>query len=89
MKRMLILALLCLAVGAQAADISGFVRDGADGESLPFASVYLKDQNWGGITNESGYYAIVGIPPGRYTLVASMVGYGVFQQEVEIEATRV
>lgn len=84
MKRMLILALLCLAVGAQAADISGFVRDGADGESLPFASVYLKDQNWGGITNESGYYAIVGIPPGRYTLVASMVGYGVFQQEVEI-----
>ena len=85
MNRLLIqLLLLCLTVQAQAADISGFVRDAADGESLPFASVYLKDQNWGGMTNESGYYAIAGVPPGRFTLVVSMVGYGVYQEEIEI-----
>ena len=80
MKRLSILMLLVLAFRVQAADISGFVRDAADGESLPFASVYLKNQNWGGITNESGYYAISGVPPGRYTLVASMVGFAFFQE---------
>ncbi len=84
MKRLSILMLLVLAFRVQAADISGFVRDAADGESLPFASVYLKNQNWGGITNESGYYAISGVPPGRYTLVASMVGFAFFQEQVVV-----
>ncbi|MCH2661215.1 TonB-dependent receptor [bacterium] len=84
MKRTILLAVLCLAVRVQAADISGFVRGAADGESLPFASVYLKDQTWGGITNESGYYAIAGVPPGRYTLVVSIVGYAVFQEEIDV-----
>ena len=84
MKRFSILTLLVLAFRVQAADISGFVRDAADGESLPFASVYLKNKNWGGITNESGYYAISGVPPGRYTLVASMVGFAFFQKQVVV-----
>ena len=84
MKHLLILLLLALAVRAQAVDISGFVRDTANGESLPFASVYLKDQNWGGITNESGYYAIAGVPPGRYILVVSMIGYAVYREELVV-----
>ena len=50
---------------AEAADISGFVRDAGDGESLPFATVYLEGRNRGDISNESGYYAIAGVPRGN------------------------
>jgi len=78
------LALLLLAAAGQAADISGFVRDTSNGESLPYASVYLKGENWGCISNESGYYAIADVPPGRYALTASLVGYQIFRQEIEV-----
>ena len=78
------LVFLLFAGGGEAADISGFVRDAANGESLPFASVYLKGENRGGISNESGYYAITSIPSGRHTLVASLIGYRIFHEEVEI-----
>ena len=67
-----------------AATISGFVRDASNGESLPFVSVYLQNNNWGGITNESGYYAIANAPPGTYTLMASMIGYTPFEKEIEL-----
>ena len=69
---------------AEAADISGFVRDAGDGESLPFTTVYLEGQNRGDISNESGYYAIAGVPPGRYALVASIIGYKTETRDVEI-----
>ena len=78
------LFLLALAGSVRAADISGFVRDASDGESLPFVSVYLKGENQGGISNESGYYAITGVPAGRHTIVASLVGYRIFRREIEV-----
>jgi hypothetical protein len=68
-----------------AAHISGFVHDASNGESLPFASVYLHKSNWGGTTNESGYYAIANVSPGTYTLVASMIGYAPFEKEIELD----
>ncbi len=78
------LLLLVFATSISAADISGFVRDRADGESLPFVSVYLKGENYGGISNESGYYAIANVPTGRYQLTASLIGYAAFSKDVEI-----
>ena len=60
------------------------MRDASDGESLPFATVYLEGLNWGSISNESGYYAIAGVPPGRYTLVASIIGYKTETRELEL-----
>jgi hypothetical protein len=80
------LLLFSQVLAVPAANISGFVRDRADGESLPFVSVYLKGQNYGGISNESGYYVIAGVPPGSYELVASLVGYAPFAKELEIAA---
>ena len=89
MNRAPFAALLAVALAppagtAEAADISGFVRDAVDGESLPFATVYLEGRNLGGISNESGYYAIPGVPPGPYTLVASIIGYRTETRELEV-----
>ena len=79
-----LLILLALFQIGEAATISGFVRDASNGESLPFASVYLKGRNWGGISNESGYYAIVNVPPDTYTLIGSLVGYATFQDTIRL-----
>lgn len=55
--------------------LSGFVRDGANGESIPFASVYIRDLKLGTTTNAEGYYAIPNIPDGDREVRVSIVGY--------------
>jgi hypothetical protein len=78
--------LLSLATTAQAADISGYVRDASNGESLPFVSVYLKGESRGSITNEAGYYVIPDVPAGAHELVVSYIGYAAFTRRVALEA---
>ena len=84
----LLCLLLALATAdpARGADISGFVRDRSNGESLPFVSVYLKDQNRGSTSNESGYFVITAIRPGPYLLEASAVGYARLQRRIDVGA---
>ena len=36
---------LSLAATSEAADISGYIRDASNGESLPFVNVYLNDED--------------------------------------------
>ncbi|MCC7261724.1 MAG: TonB-dependent receptor [Candidatus Latescibacteria bacterium] len=74
-----------MATAALAADVGGFVRDKASGESLPFVNVYLKGESRGTTTNESGYYALANLPPGSHTLVASLVGYRTYEKQVLVE----
>ncbi|MBM3280014.1 MAG: TonB-dependent receptor [Candidatus Handelsmanbacteria bacterium] len=78
------LALLFLPAAALAAALSGFVRDQASGESLPFVNVYLKGENRGTTSNESGYYALAKLPAGSHTLVASLVGYRSFEKQFQV-----
>lgn len=73
-----------MASAALAANLSGFVRDQASGESLPFVNVYLKGENRGTTTNESGYYALANLPPGDHTLVASLVGYRSYEKPLSV-----
>ena len=80
-----ILLFLLTGSALEAADISGFVRDVSNGESLPFAYVYLKDDLRGTVCNESGYYAITGVPAGRYTLLSSLIGYSTFSRDIDLD----
>ena len=57
--------LLSLTSAQQQGTLSGFVRDKANGESLPFANVYIKYLKLGTATNIEGYYAIPNIPEGE------------------------
>lgn len=47
----------------------------SDGHHLPFANVSLKGTTRGCLTDETGHFQLLNIPPGSYTVVASMVGY--------------
>src|SRR5512140_2136982 len=55
--------------------VAGTVKDAQTGEALVGASVVLQGTTQGAATNVDGYYVILNIPPGTYTLVSSAVGY--------------
>ncbi len=54
--------------------IIGVVWDAA-GTPLPGANVVLKEVNLGGTADADSYYMILNVPPGTYTLTASLIGY--------------
>jgi len=60
---------------AQTGKINGYVRDAETGEELIGANVILEGTTMGAATNIEGYYVITNVPPGSYTIRASMVGY--------------
>ena len=55
--------------------ITGIVRDAETRELLPGVNVILEGTTLGDATDINGYYVIVNVPPGNYTLVVSMMGY--------------
>jgi len=57
--------------------IAGIITDAATGEPLPAVNIVIEGTTLGGATDNEGHYFIINIPPGTYTLQASMVGYTV------------
>src|SRR5690554_6333899 len=68
------------------ASINGYITDIATGETLISANIILKGTQIGGRTNTSGFYNIVGIQPGTYTIQFSYIGFDLIEQEVTLEA---
>ncbi|MFQ5798675.1 MAG: carboxypeptidase-like regulatory domain-containing protein [Bacteroidota bacterium] len=55
--------------------ISGYVHDKKTNEALPGANVIIKGTTIGAAADIEGYFFILNVPPGRYTVEASMMGY--------------
>ncbi len=55
--------------------IAGVVIDSDTGEPLVAVNVTLEGTSMGAITNPEGRYYIVNVPPGKYAVKASMMGY--------------
>src|SRR3989304_133987 len=55
--------------------IAGRILDKETGEPMPGVNVVVKGTTLGTSTDLDGYYAILHVPPGVHTVVASMVGY--------------
>ena len=65
-------------VAAQPAMLSGFVTGGDNGEAIELANVVLEGANrvqLGATTNRDGLYVIPRVPPGRYALKVTFIGY--------------
>ncbi|MDX5320056.1 MAG: TonB-dependent receptor [Bacteroidota bacterium] len=76
--------LLTLAVSSAAwaqHEIRGTVKD-ESGQALFGASVYLHETFQGTLANDSGYFEIKGINPGKYHLHVTYVGYHAFSQDI-------
>lgn len=84
---LLIVILSPLSVNAQGltGKLVGSVIDAETKEALIGANVILDGTTIGAATNLEGKFIILNIPPGRYNVTASMIGYSkVTQQDVEI-----
>jgi outer membrane receptor for ferrienterochelin and colicin len=55
--------------------ISGTVKDEATGEPVIGASILVEGTRLGAAADVNGYYVILNVPPGKYTVIASAVGF--------------
>lgn len=60
---------------AQTGKIAGRVTDQASGEPIPGAAVMIVGSRVGASTDVDGRYFIINLPPGEYSVEASLVGY--------------
>ncbi|MEE9288453.1 MAG: TonB-dependent receptor [Bacteroidota bacterium] len=65
--------------------VQGVVTDSTTGETLPFANVVLEGTDFGSATNADGLYLISRIPPGRYRVAVSYIGYQIAVRDVIIQ----
>src|SRR5690606_31295179 len=63
--------------------IQGYVRE--QGSGTPIVHVDVSVEGGGrALTNESGFYRITDVPPGRHRVTAKSIGYAPSTQEVEV-----
>lgn len=69
------LCLLSLLRAGVTGKIAGRIVDVSTGEPVPYVNVYIENRSLGASTDEDGYYAILNVTPGTYTITAYAVGY--------------
>jgi outer membrane receptor protein involved in Fe transport len=66
--------------------ITGFVTDKSTGETMAGANIYLEGYPYGAASDIDGYYYIINVPPGKYTLIVNLIGYHQIRMEnVEVK----
>ena len=76
-------------VRAQSASIRGFVTAASDGEVLQGVNVVLDDlggEARGAASDGNGFFLIARVPPGRYALRASLIGFVTYADTLDLEA---
>lgn len=85
-KKLLLVFLLCVLVpislfAGTTGKISGRVVDKETGEPLSGANIMIEGTSLGAAADADGYYFIINIPPGLYSVRAQMIGYQVTVQK--------
>ena len=86
MIKIYFLVITCFSVGilsAQESSISG--KTTSHGEPLAFVNIYLKNTQLGASSNENGFYTLKNVLPGKYTLIASTLGFETFSTVLTIQ----
>jgi len=83
---LLILVILFLAIplisfAQTTGKIDGIVKDKKTGDPLPGVNIVIKGTTTGAATDVDGYYYIINVPPGTYTVTATMMGYTTLSQQ--------
>ncbi len=77
----LALLLFSGSVFAQTGRIAGEVTVAGTDETLPGVNIIVEGLHIGAASNIDGYYSIINVPPGTYTLRASAVGFATIMME--------
>jgi len=71
----------CLTEAGTTGKISGRITSQDKGEPIPGTNVILEGTTLGGLASLDGYYYIINIPPGKYTVMVRAMGYGMMKYE--------
>lgn len=80
----LVLVFSTAATVAQTGSLKGFVYLKKTGEPAIFTNVFLKGTTYGTSTDDNGYYNLSQIPLGKYTLIATSIGFDTASLAIEI-----
>ncbi len=86
----LLLGFVCTLFAGNTGKIAGRVVDKQTGEPLVGVNVYIPGTNFGAASDEDGFYYILQVPPGKYDLKVSYVGYHTLtirQVRVQVDLT--
>ncbi len=82
-------AIILLLIGFTALNanviLSGYLNDESNGEALIGATVYVDELKQGVVSNPYGFYSL-SVPPGKYTITFSYIGYGSRSVEMNLSA---
>jgi hypothetical protein len=70
----------------QSAQLSGSIHDAQSGEALARVTVGLTESGIRVQTDSEGRFHLTGVKPGHYKLVASSVGYRLFEKQIDLKA---
>lgn len=84
----LIFLFVAAGVAAPAGKVAGRVTDNNTGDPLPAANVFIEGTTYGSSSDLEGQFIIHSVPPGRYTLNVSYIGYQPKTMEVVVEPGR-
>ncbi len=84
-KQLFVLYLAALSLSF-AGTVSGFISNFEDGEPIHYANVFLENTRLGAVSNSDGYYIILDVPAGEYTLVVSVIGYELQKRQIKVTA---
>ncbi len=83
-----LLIMVCLSISSfvtlAQGSLSGVITDGDTGEAIPGVNIYIPSLEKGTLSNVDGSYQVADIPNGRYTVIASFIGYRNMEQSVTI-----
>ncbi len=69
------------------ANIKGHIVDSDTDLHIPFVTIYLKGTTIGVVADNTGHYTLADVPVGKYTIVASSMGYEEVERDIEITAS--
>jgi len=82
--RFFLLIILFASINAQSI-ITGRVTDSRTGDPLVGVNIFFSRTTYGSTTDNNGFYTLDDIPPGRYELLVSMIGYKLLKESFQID----
>src|SRR5258708_2490522 len=70
---------------AQKATLSGYIKEGSNGEALIGATLFIKEANAGTVANAYGFYSIT-VPSSSYTVTYSFVGFEKIEKQITLDS---
>jgi hypothetical protein len=78
-----------LVIAQNTGTIKGFVYDKETGEPVIFTNVVLKGTTMGAATDVNGYYNIIKVPAGDYTISVTYLGFDTLNMPVSVKAGQI